>query len=161
MSKKTVTRRCHKCGVGQVCPVALAGRRAHYKMMELEIPKHVEIPTCDKCGAEWIDRQAARAIDGALEPVYREALRALWGDIMKKITARTSMRRVEQALGLSEGYLSKVSNGRSEPSAELISHLGLIARDVEPRLHEIDVLWRRGPARAGRRRPSRKRPAAA
>ena len=124
--------------------------------MELEIPKDVEIPTCDNCGAEWMDRQTAQTIDHALERVYRDTLRALWGEVIRKITVHTSMRRVEQTLGLSEGYLSKVTNGRSEPSAELISNLGLIAKDVEPRLREIDVLWRRAPATA----PKRSRPEA-
>jgi hypothetical protein len=128
-----------------------AGRRTRYKTMELEIPKEVEIPTCDNCGAEWMDRQVARAIDEALEGVYREALRALWAEVIQKITAHTSMRRVEQVLGLSEGYLSKVTNGRSEPSAELIGNLGLIAKDVEPRLREISGLWRRAPAMAAKR----------
>lgn len=160
MSKNSVVRRCHECGVGQVRPLARAGRRTRYKTMELEIPKQVEIPTCDNCGAEWMDRQVVRAIDQALESAYREALRALWGEVMQKITTHTSMRRVEQALGLSEGYLSKVTNGRSEPSAELISHLGLIAKDVEPRLREISGLWRRAPALAAKRLHSEARRAA-
>jgi len=160
MSKKKVVPRCHECGLGQVRPAARAGRRIRYKTIELEVPKHVEIPTCDQCGAEWMDRATARAIDQALEPRYRESLRALWAEIIQKITAQTSMRRVEQALGLSEGYLSKVTNGRSEPSAELISNLGLIAQDVEPRLREIDGLWRRGGARAGKRMRSEAKGAA-
>jgi hypothetical protein len=147
----TLIRRCRECGGGKVVPLARAGRRTRYKTMELEIPQEVEIPTCDNCGAEWMDRQTARAIDQALERTYRDALRVLWADLIQKITARTSMRRVEQTLGLSEGYLSKVTNGRSEPSAELISNLSLIAKDVEPRLREIDGLWRRAPAMAAKR----------
>jgi hypothetical protein len=124
--------------------VAKAGRRTRYKTLELEIPRAVAIPTCDSCGAEWIDRPTARAIDRALETVYRDTLRAVWGEVMRKLVAQTSMRRVEQALGLSEGYLSKVSNGRSAPSIELVSNLGLIAKDVESRLREIDGIWHRG-----------------
>ncbi len=151
MTKATkAVRRCRECGVGQVSVLARAGRRARYKTMELEIPSDVEIPTCDNCGAEWMDRLTAQAIDKALEREYRTALRVLWNDLIQKITAHTSMRRVEQTLGLSEGYLSKVTNGRSEPSAELISNLSLIAKDVEIRLQEIDGLWRRAPAMAAK-----------
>jgi len=168
MSQWTTVKRCRACGIGRICPVAREGRRTRYRTMELEIPSQVEIPTCDRCGAEWLDRQTARAIDRAMEPVYRQTLRAVWGEVMRKLTAQTSMRKVEQALGLSEGYLSKVANGRSEPSVELISNLGLIARDVKARLREIDGIWHRVASRtAGSARPAprrgdgRRRPTAA
>jgi hypothetical protein len=51
------------------------------------------------------------------------------------------MRRVERLLGLSEGYLSKVSNSRSEPSAELVSNLGLISMNPTSRLHDLETFW--------------------
>ena len=167
--RKTMTmRRCRECGIGRIRPVAKAGRRTRYKAMQLEIPRTIEIPTCENCGAEWMDRQTAQAIDRSLEPAYRETLRAVWAEVMRRITAQTSMRRVEQALGLSEGYLSKVTNGRSRPSPELICNLGLIASDVESRLREIERIWRRARARppgrfaqgAGRAVVRRKRAAA-
>jgi tRNA A-37 threonylcarbamoyl transferase component Bud32 len=47
-------RRCRECGKGYVKPLARAGRFARYKTFpRLEIPAHVEIPTCDRCSAEW------------------------------------------------------------------------------------------------------------
>jgi len=37
---------------------------------ELEIPEHVKIPTCNKCGAEWMYPATALAIDEALSKIY-------------------------------------------------------------------------------------------
>ena len=138
-----VIRRCRECGVGEIRPLAKAGRRGSYKNLELAIPADLKIPTCNNCGAEWMDRTAATALDGALEKVYREVLRKLWAAAIRKIQQqKLSMRRLEQLLGLSEGYLSKVSNGRSEPSAELVAHLGTLATDVEGRTRELEHLWK-------------------
>ena len=39
--------------------VARAGRLTMYRNLELEVPAHVVVPTCAKCGAEWIDEAAA------------------------------------------------------------------------------------------------------
>ena len=109
----------------------------------LEIPAHVEIPTCNNCGSEWMDPATARAIDQALKSVYQTALRARLTEAINKIRSRTSMRRVEQLIGLSEGYLSKVSRSRSDPSAELVSQLGLIAMHPADRLRELESFWTR------------------
>jgi hypothetical protein len=137
-----VIRRCHVCGKGQLRPVAKAGRRTHYKNLELEIPADIKIPTCDNCGSQGFDRQTAVALDDGLEKGYREVLRKLWDVAIAKIQKKTSMRRVEQLLGLSEGYLSKVSNGRSDPSAELVAHLMSFANDVVGRTREVESMWK-------------------
>lgn len=138
-----VGRRCHECGTGRVVPLAKAGRRERYRTMMLEIPARVEIPTCNHCGAEWMDPATARAIDEALKRVYQESLRARLNEALTKIRARTSMRQVESLLGLSEGYLSKVSNSRSDPSAELVSNLGIISMNPPERLHDLETFWTR------------------
>jgi hypothetical protein len=138
-----VIRRCHVCGKGQLRPVAKAGRRTHYKNLELEIPAAIKIPTCDNCGSQGFDRPTAVALDEGLEKVYRQVLRKLWDAAIRKIKQeKLPMRRLEQLLGLSEGYLSKVSNRRSEPSAELVAHLGTLAKDVEGRTRELENLWK-------------------
>ncbi len=138
-----VIRRCRECGVGEVRPLAKSGRRGNYKNLELEIPAELKIPTCNNCGTEWMDRATASALDAGLEKVYRDVLRQLWEASIRKIQKqKLSMRRLEQLLGLSEGYLSKVSRGRSEPSAELVAHLGTLASDVEGRIRELEHLWK-------------------
>jgi hypothetical protein len=136
-----VVRRCHECGTGEIRPVAKAGRRTRYKTMELEIPADVKIPTCNNCGTEGSDMATAKAIDAAMEKVYREVLRKMLTESIKKIRTHLPMRRLEQLLGLSEGYLSKISKGRAEPSAELVAHLSTLSTDVAGRTRELERLW--------------------
>jgi hypothetical protein len=135
-----VARRCHECGTGRVVPVAKPGRQERYRTLMLEIPAHLEIPTCDNCGAEWMDPATARAIDEALKDVFQASLRTRLNQALSKIRSRASMRRVENLVGLSEGYLSKVSNSRSDPSAELVTYLGLIAMNPVERLRDLEKL---------------------
>jgi transcriptional regulator with XRE-family HTH domain len=139
--KSHVERRCRECGIGTIRPIARAGRRMRHKTLELEVPAALAIPTCDNCGAEWMDRATAKEIDAALEGAYRQALRRTLEAVLKTIAARAPMRQVERAIGVSEGYLSKLKKGRSEPSAELVSGLSLLARDVEGGLQNLGRLW--------------------
>jgi transcriptional regulator with XRE-family HTH domain len=78
-----------------------------------------------------------------MEKVYREVLRKMLAESIKKIRAHVPMRRLEQLLGLSEGYLSKISGGRAEPSAELVAHLATLSTDVAGRTMELERLWQR------------------
>ncbi len=67
--------RCSTCGEGEVFPLARPGRSARYKnMAALPIPDDLAIPTCRACGAEWIDRPTAQAVDAALERRYQEGV---------------------------------------------------------------------------------------
>jgi len=69
-----VPRRCHACGTGRVVPVAKEGRTERYHGEVLEIPANLPIPTCDRCGAEWMDPDTARRIDEALGKVASRRL---------------------------------------------------------------------------------------
>lgn len=37
----------------------------------MEVPDTVEIPTCDRCGSEWIDSKTAKILNEALEAAYQ------------------------------------------------------------------------------------------
>jgi hypothetical protein len=48
-------------------PLAKEGRRMPFRNMSvLAVPSTLAIPTCDRCGNEWIDLQTAEALDEAL-----------------------------------------------------------------------------------------------
>ena len=118
---RTTTRRCGQCGARAVGGVARAGRLTMYRNLELEVPAHVVVPTCAKCGAEWIDEAAAKALDEALERVYESKLRTRLDAALEKILSEEgSQARVERVLGVSPGYLSKLKLGRRSPSAEIV-----------------------------------------
>jgi len=75
-----------------VVGVARAGRLTMYRNLELEVPAHVVVPTCAKCGAEWIDEAAAKALDEALERVYESKLRTRLDAALEKILSEEEAR---------------------------------------------------------------------
>ncbi len=131
---------CPACGKGEVRPAARAGRTARYKnMASLPLPEDLEVPTCAACGEEWIDRATAHAVDEALEREYQSRLRQLAVADLDQLAARhVTQRRLEEILGLSHGYLSKIRSGASRPSVALVSCLHLLATDPEHRLREME-----------------------
>jgi hypothetical protein len=121
--------RCVECGAGTVRPQARAGRVAQHCALALPVPADLEIPTCDNCGEEWISDSAARAIDTALRPEYERRLRELATGAIDALleSGDATKGAVEKALGLSHGYLSKVTSGAKTPSEALVLALAFLA----------------------------------
>lgn len=136
-------RRCRECGEGTVRSLAKAGRKTPYRNMSaLAVPSTLAIPTCDNCGNEWIDPKTAKAIDEALQGAYAEELhKRLEAALVAIASAEITQRRLEQVLGLSLGYLSRVRAKRGDASAQLVSTLVLIAEDPKRRLSALDRAW--------------------
>lgn len=135
-------RRCRACGVGRVKPLVNGDRRFSYRTLEnLRLREAVAIPTCDYCGAEWIDEPTAEAIDSGLQRVFRDELHARTNAALDSIVAVISQRQLERLLGLSQGYLSKLRAGERDPSPDLLGLLGLIARDPAERIRELKEFW--------------------
>jgi hypothetical protein len=142
MTISTTKRLCGQCGERAVVGIARVGRTTIYKNLQLEIPAHVVVPTCEKCRAEWIDERTAKALDDALEGVYQDKLRERLDAALKIIlNEEGSQTRVEQLLGVSPGYLSKLKLGKRQPSAEIVSMLALVSRSPKRRLAELDKFY--------------------
>ena len=142
MSKtKTRTFRCIECGVGTVRPIARVGRRQRYKMMELVLPAGVKVPTCDKCGVEYLSESSAAAEDAALEPLYRRELRRRAKEAIERLMPYVDERDLEQLMGLSRGYLSRLRTGQRDPSADLVALMTLLARNPRQRVVELRRSW--------------------
>jgi hypothetical protein len=143
-SSELKPRRCRECGEGIVRPVAKRGRRMPFRnLAALPVPASLAIPTCNQCGAEWIDPKTAKALDDALQGAYADELHKRLDAALDAILAfgGISQRRIEQVLGLSPGYLSRVRSRRGDASAQLVSALALIAEDPKRRLNELDQVW--------------------
>lgn len=137
-------RRCRECGEGMIRPLAKEGRRMPFRnMAALAVPSTLPIPTCDHCGNEWIDPKTAEALDEALQGAYANELHRRLDAALDQIlaTAGISQRRLEQLLGLSVGYLSRLRGRRGDASAQVVSVLALLAQDPKRRLKELDQLW--------------------
>ncbi len=137
-------RRCRECGEGMIRPLAKKGRRMPFRnMAALPVPSTLAIPTCDHCGNEWIDRKTAEALDGALQSAYADELHKRLDAALERILTISEIpqRRLEQLLGLSVGYLSRLRGRRGDASAQVVSVLALLAQDPKRRLKELDELW--------------------
>lgn len=135
-------RRCVECGEGMVRPLAKTGRRSPFRnMAAVAIPADFLIPTCDRCGAERIDGATAEALDEVLELAYSDELSERLGHSVDRILETgITQRRLEQLLGLSQGYLSRLKRERGEASPLVVAALALVAQDPR-RLRELDRLW--------------------
>jgi hypothetical protein len=112
-----------------------------FRNARLAIPPDFEVPTCDQCGAEWLDHSTAKRLNEVLEGTYRRRLTAAAKRSLSRIREHTSQRALEVLLGLSQGYLSKLLSGKRAPSAELVAGLVLVARDPKRRLSELGRFW--------------------
>ena len=149
---------CPQCGKGKISPLRKRGRTAQYKGFALEVPAELEIPTCGTCGAEWMDGATARKLDAALEAALQARLRADALALLDRLVEHVTQREMEQILGLSAGYLSKVRTGTSTPSPMLVACLRLLSRDTERRLREVRSAATR--RRTAARKSGRKKKAA-
>jgi NMD protein affecting ribosome stability and mRNA decay len=135
-------RRCRECGVGKITLLKKLGRVTPYKTFSaLAVPADVETPTCDHCGAEWHTEETAARLDAALEAVYRGELGRRAKEALVALTEVATQGRLEQLLGLSQGYVSKLLSEERVPSAELVAHLALLAADPKTRLKELEDFW--------------------
>jgi hypothetical protein len=140
MKKMKLLSRCPECG-GKVVMRRGRGRLMRYKNIDgLEVPASLGIPTCRDCGTQWINDTVAEAIDEAMEPVYRARLRQMVQAAIATITELVSQSELERKLGMAQGYLTKLKNGRRDPSPELVLQLSLIALSPRRRLQEIDQI---------------------
>lgn len=142
ISKNQKNKRCQECGQGEIEPALKSGRTERYKTMAaLPVPDDFPIPTCTVCGSEWMDAALAQSLDDALDRVYQKELSVRAKEAIETIAAHKTQRALEQLMGLSHGYLSKIRSGAKTPSAELVSHLALIAEDPIHRLADLDRFW--------------------
>lgn len=110
-------------------------------MKALPIPEDFPLPTCIKCRTEVLDKETHAKLAPFLLEEYRSALRRRIRHAIDALTGHTSQRKLELLLGLSQGYLSRLRAGSSNPSPELVSHLALIAKDPSVRLLELQRYW--------------------
>jgi hypothetical protein len=76
-----------------------------------------------------------------LPHIYEAELRRLAGQEIRAISPYVSQRQLELLLGLAQGYLSRLLAQAGNPSSPLVLLLGLIARDPQARLNEVQAYW--------------------
>jgi hypothetical protein len=124
-----------------------------HRMMEVEVPADFALSECSACGARPIDWKTARRLDPLLEGAYRAELSSRVTADLEVLVATRPLYEWERALGLSEGYLSKL-RAEKAPSAQLVALLRLLANQPA-RQAELADLWAGRPTkRTPSQRPS-------
>jgi hypothetical protein len=134
--------RCRRCQSKAVRSYARPGRTIRYRnVAAMPIPDSFPIPTCSRCHAEFFEPSTLEALDLLLHQQYLEQLRQRAKQAIDILMLHISQRRLELLIGLSQGYLSRFRIGAGNPSAELVSHLAMLAHDPKTRLAELERYW--------------------
>ena len=138
----TERERCIRCGQKTVLPRTGAGRTINFRNMPgMLVPMNLAIPTCSRCGQQYLDAETSQRIAAPLAEAYRQSLRHRARLAIDVICRLISQRKLELLLGLSQGYLSRLRAGAGNPSSELVSNLALIANNPAERLAELVDYW--------------------
>lgn len=133
---------CTRCQTHSVHLCMRPGRTMRYRNLQgLVIPDNLLIPACTRCGAMVLDAEMRARLAPFLEDAYRRELRQRIRYAIDTLVQHTSQRRLEQLIGLSDGYLSRLRAGLRNPSPELVSHLALLARMPKKHLPELERYW--------------------
>ena len=134
---------CLRCGSHTVRPLQRPARTVSYRVFSaLPLPADLPIPTCGRCHAECLDPETTGLLHRLLPRIYEAELRRLAGQEIRTISPYLSQRQLELLLGLAQGYLSRLLAQAGNPSSPLVLLLGLIAKDPQARLNEVQAYWR-------------------
>ena len=133
-------KRCIRCGKRAVRPRRAKGRTTPDRTMPcLPIPEALALPECGYCRNLSIpdDETTLRA----LQEGYVASLRERVELAIVTLHDVRSLRKLERLLGVSQGYLSKLRSGTSNPSPELTLLLGLLASNPRQVLQRAEEFW--------------------
>jgi hypothetical protein len=134
---------CLRCGGHTVRPVQRPARTVAYRVFSaLPLPADLPIPTCTRCHAECLDLDTTQRLHQLLPRLYQAELRRLAGQELRALSPHISQRQLELLAGLAQGYLSRLLAQAGNPSAPLVLLLGLLGKDPQARLAEVQAYWR-------------------
>jgi len=132
--------KCPCCGRHAVRPTAQPGRVCRYRNTALTLPADLLVPTCRRCKHLLLSFESTPELAAALEATYRAELVQRAAAEITKLRRCLSQRKLEVAIDVSQGYLSRLRAGHGVPSAALLSLLALL-RFEPTRLEELARYW--------------------
>ena len=133
---------CLRCGGHTVRPMQRPTRTVSYRVFPaLPLPADLPIPTCSRCRAESVDLDTTQRLHALLPRLYQAELRRLAGQELRALSPHISQRQLELLVGLAQGYLSRLLAQAGNPSSPLVLLLGLLAKDPQARLSEVQAYW--------------------
>ena len=148
---------CPCCGRHAVRPTAQPGRVCRYRNTALTLPADLLVPTCRRCKHLLLSFESMPELAAALEATYRAELVQRAATEITRLRRCLSQRKLEVAIDVSQGYLSRLLAGAGVPSAVLVSLLALLGSEPA-RLDELARYWAlplapKPPSRRRRQRP--------
>ena len=126
---------CPACNRGEIVMATGRGRYMRYRQIpDLELPEELALPTCLDCGERWLDAEATRNVQAALEAAYRAELTRKAERSIEALRSHLPQRDLEQLLGISAGLLSKLKSGK-ETSPTMVALLSLLADQPHQLIH--------------------------
>lgn len=140
-NQKLSPTKCLRCGAKSVKPRTGCGRTTRFRTMQtMPIPVELLIPACGVCKSEYIDEATSAALAPHFQEAFLTELRIRARVAIDILVHHISLRKLEQLLGLSQGYLCRVrAIGSNSP--ELVAHLALLCQDPPVRLLELERFW--------------------
>ena len=134
---------CSLCGAQRAVRLRRRpGRTIAYRTLPaLPLPEDVALPSCYRCKAEFLEQPAREVLAPLLVRLYAAELRRRIQEAIAVLAPLVSQRRLENHLGLSQGYLSRLKAGAGTPSPLLVLLLQQLALDPISRLREIERIW--------------------
>ncbi len=132
--------KCPCCGHHAVRPTAQPGRVCRYRNTALTLPADLLVPTCRRCQHLHLSFESMPELAAAMETTYRSELIQRAAAEITRLSRRLSQRKLEVAIDLSQGYLSRLRAGVGVPSASLVSLLALLSKEPA-RLDELASYW--------------------
>ena len=143
MTQPSQRSTCLRCGGHTVRPTQRPARTVSYRVFSaLPLPADLLVPTCSRCHAECLDAETTQRLHELLPHLYQAELRRLAGQELRALSPFISQRQLELFVGLAQGYLSRLLAQAGNPSSALVLLLGLIAKDPQARLGEVQAYWR-------------------
>ena len=137
---RAMAGKCPCCGRHAVRPTAQPGRVCRYRNAALTLPADLLVPTCRRCKHLLLSFESMPELAAALEATYRAELVQRAATEITKLRRCLSQRKLEVAIDVSQGYLSRLRAGHGVPSAALVSLVALLS--AEPTgLDELARYW--------------------
>lgn len=142
-TKKTKAVRCGACGKGIFKPTNVNGQSfPHRDEPAVLLTVDIMIPVCTACGEMRETMAHAAALDAALEPVYQERRAAMTAEYVQRlVSAGWYQGEIEQAMGLSTGYMSKVLRGEKLLAGSTLRQLIHVALHPRQALRDLTPLY--------------------
>ena len=148
---------CASCGKGVFRSIDVKGRTFAFRdERALELTQSIVLPVCTVCDEIRESESNAAALDALLEQTYHARHAAIANNLLRRLLdLGWRQSEIEQAMGLSTGYLSKVLRGEKSlatSTLRLLIHLALHPRGTLqdlaqffPQVRELEqTLERRG-----------------